>query len=126
MKILDENIMKDLSFPDFEIEKFEFSPERKILKIFIEGAWLNIDRGSLLGKGVLCFNDWTNLSISRFDPCTEIWSNVNELTIVEPLKDLCEIKFANSTVYLCGFGKQSGHWVEWKLQGPQMHAEFDV
>jgi len=125
MKFLDEDAMESLSFPDFDIEKVEFSHEKKILKIFIDGAWLNINGGSLLGKGVLCFKDWANLSISRFDPYTKNWSNMNELTIVEPLKDLCEIKFANSTVYLCGFGRQSSHWMEWKLQHPQMHAEFD-
>ncbi len=44
---------------------------------------------------------------------------------VEHLKDLCEVKFEDSTILLYGFGKQTGHWMEWKIQKMKMHAEFD-
>jgi len=74
---------------------------------------------------ILYFNDWESLTISRFDPHTEKWSHLNESTI-EPLKDLCEVKFADSTICLYGFGKQTGHWVEWKIRKAKMHAEFDA
>ncbi len=125
MKILDENMMKNLSFPDFDVEKIEFSPKEKKLKIFVEGAWLDINGGFELGKGVLCFSNWEDLSISRFDPCAEKWSNISEVK-VEPLKDLCEVRFDDSTICLYGFGKQIGHWMEWKIQKAKMHAEFDA
>ncbi|MBS0627214.1 MAG: hypothetical protein JSS09_03270 [Verrucomicrobia bacterium] len=52
MKILDEGKMKHLSFPDFDIEKFEFNLAEKKLTIFLEGAWLDIDGRFQLGKGV--------------------------------------------------------------------------
>lgn len=90
----------------------------------MEGGWLDEDDGSLLGKGVLYFNDWENLSINRFDPHTEKWSHLNELAI-EPLRDLCEIKIVDSIICLYGFGKQTGHWMEWKYQKSRMHAEFE-
>ena len=125
MKILDEKTMKNLSFPDFDVEKIEFSPEGNELKIFVEGACLDINGGSLLGKGILYFKDWENLSMSWFDPNTEKWLDVNEAAI-EPLKDLCEVKFVDSTIYLYGFGKQFGYWMEWKIQKTKMHAEFEV
>ena len=125
MKILDEKIMKNLSFPDFDIEKIELSFKEKQITIFVDGAWLDIDGGSQLGKGVLYFNDWENLSISRFNPHTEKWSDANE-SAIEPLKDLCEVKFVGSTICLYGFGAQIGHWMEWRIQKAKMHAEFDV
>lgn len=125
MKILDEKIMQNLSFPDFGIEKIEFAPKGKKIKIFVEGAWLDLDGGSQLGRGVLYFDDWENLSISRFDLHTEKWSHLNE-SAIEPLKDLCEVKFADSTICLYGFGKETGHWMEWKIQKAKMHAEFDT
>ena len=125
MKILDEKKMQNLSFPDFDVEKIEFVPEEKKLKICVEGAWLDIDEGSQLGRGILYFSDWENLSISRFDPQAEKWSYLNEPAI-EPLRDLCEVKFTDSTIFLCGFGKQTGHWMEWKIRKAKMHAEFDV
>lgn len=124
MIVLDEKMMKNLSFPDFDVEKMEFSFEEKKMKIFIEGGWLNIGRGSLLGEGVLYFEDWENLIISRFDPFTEKWSDVNKPAI-EPLKDLCDVKFSDSTICLYGFGKNTGHWMEWKIQKAQVHAEFE-
>ena len=125
MKILDEKKMKNLSFPDFDVEKFEFSPQKKELKIFIEGAWLDMDGGSQLGKGILYFNDWENLSISRFDPNIEKWSDLNESS-VEPLKDICEMKFNDSTISLYGFGKKTGHWMGWEIRKAKMHAEFNL
>jgi hypothetical protein len=86
---------------------------------------LDIDEGSQLGRGILFFNDWENLSISRFDLHTEKWSHPNESEI-ESLKDLCEVKFTGSTICLYGFGKQTGQWMEWKFQKVKMHAEFDT
>lgn len=125
MKILDEKAMQNLSFPDFDVEKIEFVPKEKKVKIFVEGAWLDIDGGFQLGRGILYFSDWENLSISRFDPHTEKWTYLNELA-AEPLKDLCEVKFADPTICLYGFGKQTGYWMEWKIQKAKMHAEFDT
>ena len=124
MKILDGKTMQNLSFPDFDVEKIEFAFKEKKLNIFVEGAWLDIDGGYQLGRGILYFNDWVNLIISRFDPGTEKWSHLKE-SAIEPLKDLCEVKFADFTVCLYGFGKQTGHWMEWKIQKAKMHAEFD-
>ncbi len=42
MKFINENMMKCLSFPDFEVEKIELSLQKKFLKIYVEGAWINI------------------------------------------------------------------------------------
>ena len=125
MRILDKNMMKKLSFPDFDVEKMEFLPQKKMLKIFIDGAWLDIEEGMQLGKGVLFFSDWENLSIRRFDSTIEKWFTVEELRI-ECLEDLCEVKFSDSTVSLCGFGKKNGQWMEWKIVNTKMHAEFDL
>lgn len=125
MKILDETTMKNLSFPDFEVEKIEFSSEEKKLKIYIEGAWLDLNGGCQLGRGILYFNDWEDFSINRFDPQTEKWSHINA-SDVDPLKDICEVKFSDTFICLYGFGKQIGHWLEWKIQKAKMHAEFDV
>ena len=124
MKNLDKTMMKNLSFPDFEIEKMEFSSQRKILKLFVEGAWLEANGGTKLGKGVLFFNDWVSISISKFDPSIEKWVSVEEST-PEMLRDLCEVKFFNSNVSLCGFGRNSGQWLEWKITHTKMSAEFE-
>ncbi len=122
-KILNESIMRNLSFPDFEVKKMEFSSREKTLIIFVGGAWLDRNEGSELGKGILFFNDWESLSIRRFDPLKEKWS-VDEFPI-EQLRDICDFKFIDSTIYLCGFGKEKGQWIEWKIVNAKMHAEFE-
>lgn len=65
MKFLDEKIMKTLSFSDFDVEKIELSPKGKELKIFVEGAWLDVDRDSPLGKGILYFKDWVHFQLAN-------------------------------------------------------------
>ncbi|MGL4348416.1 MAG: hypothetical protein ACRCSV_03035 [Chlamydiales bacterium] len=71
--------------------------------------------GVELGKGILYFNNWENFSINRFDPYKEEWVHLNE-SIIELLKNICEVKFSDSIVYLYGFGKQTGQWLEWKFK----------
>lgn len=122
-KGLDEINIRNLSFPDFDVEKMEFSPKEKTLKIFIEGAWLEENGGEMLGKGVLFFNNWESLSINRFDSDTRTWTQIEN--IPEYLIDLCEVKFLNSDVNLCGFGKQTGQWLEWRIKHTEIHAEFE-
>lgn len=115
--------MKYLSFPDFGVEKVEFIPKEKKLIIVIEGAYLDQNDGQILGKGMLYFNDWEEISFRKYDCHTDTWSVVNESDF-EPLQDICEEKFDDSVVYLCGFSKSQ--WMEWKIQNAKMYAEFDV
>lgn len=58
MKINQEE-MKNISFPDYRVEKMEYLPEQKILTIFVNGAWLetDTDKGYRLGRGVLFFKE---------------------------------------------------------------------
>lgn len=125
-KTLDEIHIRNLSFPDFDVEKMQFSPEKKTLKIYVEGAWLDEDEGGgELGNGVLFFSNWEFIEIKRFEYITKNWCQVEEVD-PEFLKDICEFKFLNSSVALCGFGGKSGEWLEWKITNSKMYAEFEI
>lgn len=123
MKIIDSQMMRYLSFPDYDIEKIEFIPESKKLKIFIEGAWLDISGGQKLGKGILFFNDWDEIEIKVFDHENKRWLDLDQSSINQ-LKDICEIKFLDNSLYLYGFDKKSHLWMECKIVGSKMHSEF--
>lgn len=123
MKILNSDDLTHISFPDFEVEKMVYSPHEKSLKIFVENAWLDRDGGFELGKGCLLFSEWDSISINRFDSILEKWSEVNIFPI-EALRDLCEVKISDSNISLCGFGKETGQWMEWRIINAKMHAEF--
>lgn len=118
--------MKNLSFPDIDVEKMEFSPVEKVLRVFISGAWLDIkgENSKQLGKGILFIDAWDTLSIQQFDALEEKWEILNT-SAPEFLRDLCEVKLSDNTISLCGFGKESGVWVEWKINHAKIHAEFD-
>jgi len=126
MKILDKITMKNLSFPDIEVQKMELSFQEKVLKIFVEGACLDINgKGLKLNKGMLFFNGWKSLSISKFNHVHENWIEV-DISSTEPLNDLCECLFSELEVSLRGFGKITGEWLEWKIIRPkEMYAEFN-
>jgi hypothetical protein len=102
----------------------EFLPHEKRLKIVVEGAWLDVDDGIELGRGALFFNAWENLSIRKFDITPKKWLDIDVLN-AEELIDLCEVEFFDIETYLRGFSKQSGQWLEWKIVGAKMHAEFE-
>ena len=116
--------MNDLSFPDFEVEKMEFSAQQKKLKILVSGAWLNRGGGEALGKGILYFNEWTDISINKFDSQFEQWVRVENVISDGVLKDLCETEFYTNIIYLRGFSTTDGCWLEWKIMGSKSHAEF--
>lgn len=112
--------MKHLSFPNFQVEKIEFHPKEKKLKVFVDGAWLDTNGRHQLGKGVLFFENWDDLSVDTFDSTGKRFESS-----IEYLEDLCEFKIDDSSVVLKGFGKELGHWVKWKIINPRMHAEFE-
>jgi hypothetical protein len=124
MQCFDDAAMRSLSFPDINVEKMQFSSTGKNLAIFISGGWLDTNGGQQLGRGVLHFKNWEKLTISRYYSDTEKWAQLDESTI-EPLKDICEMNFSDSSICLYGFGKQIGLWMEWKIQKPKMYAEFE-
>jgi len=124
IKNLDETMMQSLSFPDIDVAKMEFFPETKILNVFVDGGYLSLGNGVDLGAGVLYFNDWDSISIRRYIYSSKLWLSVTD-TDPEQLKDLCEVKFTNSEVFLCGFGKKEGDWLEWRIINTKMHAEFE-
>ena len=125
MKTFNQETIRSFSFPDFEIEKIQFSFDKREIKIFIEGAWLNMGQGVQLGKGILYFNNWEKFLINRFDPYKEQWIHLNK-SVIESLQDICDLKFSDSTVYLYGFGKETGQWLQWKFKKTEIHAEFEI
>jgi hypothetical protein len=121
--IINKNLIKHLSFPDYFVTNWEFILEKKILKIDIEAAWLDIDSGIPLGPGFLLLRDWKNLTIRKLEPHIQEWYTL-DYSNFEVLEDICEFKEENSIFYISGFGKTSGWWVEWQVESPKIMAQF--
>ncbi len=117
--------MKDLSFPDFDVEKMDLSTEHKSLTIVVDGAWLAAEKGIELGRGSMHFDKWQNLSVNKFIYALNNWVKVSDLNI-ESLMDICDISFSNSSVSICGFSKIDGEWTRWTIENTNMRAEFET
>ncbi len=90
----------------------------------MSGAWFPLNDGVMLGQGVLYFKKWRDLVISVFVINDNKPIYIDTDASVDELKDLCEVKFCDSTIFLSGFGKKTGQWMEWKIVDPVMYAEF--
>ena len=124
MKRLKENEIIRLSFPDFDVRKIDFSNRDKNLKIFLDGAYLDLEEGMELGPGILFFDDWKNFTIRAFDAISDKWTDIDNENF-EPLREICEFKFTDSTINLYGFTKHSSKWVEWNIESAKIQAEFE-
>lgn len=124
MKKLSAGMMPHLSFPDMQVQKMDFFPRKKILNIFVEGAFLDIDNVGLIGSGVLYFSEWESIAIRKYDSNLETWLDMPDAE-AEQLGDICEFVFNGVEVCVCGFSKSESDWSEWKIINPRMHAEFE-
>ncbi len=116
-------MMNNLSFSDEAIEKMEFLADRKILRIFLEGAVLYKEKRRL-EKGILTFTDGMKISVSRFDK-----HGKNPLVLdpgFEFVEEMDMFTIEENCVTFGGFGTEIGHWVEWTITGASYIAEFDA
>ncbi len=67
MKVIDNVMMRHLSFPDFDVISTNYSVDEKTLIITVEGGYLDLDEGILLDEGKLYFYQWDSLHIKRYN-----------------------------------------------------------
>jgi len=125
MKKIEKFLLPYLSFPDCLVENLELSPNKKKLKIFVDGAYLDINNGISFGKGFLIFTNWESLSIKKYNIKIKKWTEVTISQEIDPLKDLCEVSFTKSRTILSGFSKKNIDWMEWEITHAKIVAEFE-
>jgi hypothetical protein len=119
---LNQNMFNKISFPDYEILKMEVNLENKIIKIEIEGAFLDISEGLFLKRGLIIFNDFNRLEMKYYDDNLEIFVLMKNRDL---LKSIDEFIYDKSKTILKGFGKQTGKWIEYHIFGAKIEAVFD-
>ncbi|MCH9633569.1 MAG: hypothetical protein S4CHLAM7_02970 [Chlamydiae bacterium] len=124
MNVLDESLIKQLSFPDCLVERMDFNPKKKELIIYVQGGWLDIDAGIKFKRTVLSFSQWEKLSIRKFDSRQEKWESL-KAEKAEFLTDIPEIKIFDSTVKLSGFSNSTGFWIEWCFSNVKVQIHYE-
>jgi hypothetical protein len=125
IKLETENLSR-LSFPDFNVLEINLSINEKILNIYVDGAYLEDQKGGgkQLGKGKLSFKNWQSFSVRLFNNDMKNWI-VLPHSDFEHLKDICEFQNKNQTICLRGFGIKSGRWLEYKIENSYIDFTFD-
>jgi hypothetical protein len=119
---LNQNMLNKISFPDYEILNMDVNLENKIIKIEIEGAFLNISEGLFLKRGIIIFDNFNNLEIKYYD------DNLRKFFLmqnIDLLKSIDEFIYDKSETILKGFGKQTGKWTEYHIFDGKIEAIFD-
>jgi hypothetical protein len=110
-------LLAKVSFPDYDVDAFRFSPHERRLEIVMSGAWLDVDGGRDLGPSALIIGDWTRIESRSYDIVSKAWEKQD---VPVALKDLCEAEFREMIVTLRGFATDSGLWTELLVTCPSI------
>ncbi|NGX30332.1 MAG: hypothetical protein K940chlam4_01178 [Candidatus Anoxychlamydiales bacterium] len=114
-------LLKKLSFPDFIVQKMTFFELKKRIEIYLNGAYLDINDGKLFASGNLFFYDYQKIEAKLYD--NDKWIDLNPQNY-DSLKSIEEFIYINDNVYIKGFGKKTGKWIEYKIVSPKIEANF--
>lgn len=117
MKLNDKQIER-LSFPDSIRQNYEFDHSKSLMKIKLDSAVVNApppNRYETFGETLLIIDNWEALHALRYQPggAEEVW---------ESLREVCEFSYSPELCCICGFGVETGLWVEWRFQCPRVRA----
>ncbi len=112
MKV-DKQDIDDVSFPDAIVSSFNFDPGNKSLCLVMNGACFDGLELPNFSYARLELNSWSNAHFNEFDPLTDKWRAITPFD--DELKDICELKVENSSLFLRGFCRKSGLWTEIKI-----------
>lgn len=110
MRLLTENEMKQLSFPDCIVEEMNFDIPGKTVKIKTDIGYLSSDSGVKLKNCEIIIRDWSELKVSLYRAASKQWEKL-DVNQIEKLVDICEFEYGKKIVFR-GFGKKTGQWIE--------------
>ena len=109
-----------ISFPDCSVKTISYDLENKIVVVKIDG--INIDNffTGQTKECVITLTQWNKFEILEYHN-----NKYKKLKIrnIDLLKDICESKISSDQMVLKGFGKLSGHWIEYHLSKPNIKIE---
>lgn len=122
MNYLTQVELENLSFPDCEVEKMILNPDQKIVEIYTDRCYIDLNEGKRLFNCKITLSDWEKVEIVLYQSSTQkfLMSNLESADI---LVDICEFIYGNK-ITLKGFGKQSGQWLEYSFMGGSFSVEY--
>jgi hypothetical protein len=121
MKLLTQDELKKLSFPDAVVEDMVINIPNKKLKIKTNGGFLSINRGIELDSCRIIVENWLSIRATVYHAQTKKFENFDE--DIDKLIDICEFEYGEEIIFR-GFGAKGG-WIEIVLSKAFMKVEYD-
>lgn len=121
MRILNNDEIEKLSFPDYHVEFIHIDDLKKIAKIETDGAYLLSTEGIRLKKCELTIKNWQSIDIALYRASTKQWENLS-LSNIDNLSDICEFEYGKDIIFR-GFGQKTGQWIELKFKNSSIEVK---
>ena len=121
--IINPDLYGQISFPDYSVKTISYDLENKILVIRIDGIYIEDTITDSSKECLITISNWGKFEIFEYHN-----DKYRKLKIehIDLLEDICESKISLDQLVLKGFGKLSGHWIEYHLSKPNIKIEtFD-
>lgn len=117
--------LNSLCFSDFDVLGIEIDEEEKIFQITVEGVWLKQDEGEPkeLGKGYIKINGFKEIQ-AKYSNSVKKSEGDASFDQIKEIKEINDREAGFNYLKLFGF-INDGSWVECKITGGQVEAEFD-
>jgi hypothetical protein len=100
--------INQVSFSDCKISDMKLDIENKTFKINVEELYI-IDKKDYVESIRFVGSNWDNLYISSYNSQNK---QTVEIKQIEKMEEIAEIRVNGNQIIFCGFGAQSGNWIE--------------
>ncbi len=121
--VINPELYDKISFPDCSVKTISYDLENKILVVKIDGIYIENFITGQTKECVITVTQWNKFEILEYH--NDKYKKL-KISNIDLLKDICESKIGSDQLVLKGFGKLSGHWIEYHLSKPNIKIEtFD-
>ena len=112
----------NLSFPDCVVFDFQYDGQSQVLKVSVDGAWLDGADYEFIPSGSLLIDKFARVEIRQYEGASDGWHSATQ---DDTLIALDEVEFAPRVVALRST-KTTGLWTEWRLSSRESEISFSV
>lgn len=118
--------IQELSIADYKVLSTEFD-RSKSMKISTVGSY-DVKLRKTYGVTKICITNWSSFSIRIFDsnePFGEMKETSLDVKKIETFEYIQEAEIINNQLFLRGFSNESGRWLVYEFNKPQINICFE-
>ncbi|MBA2655337.1 MAG: hypothetical protein H0U71_09795 [Gammaproteobacteria bacterium] len=125
MKLSVSDFITKIELNDFKVYNVDFDVNIREFKVSIEGAYWFKENASnpivMENGGYITARSYDSFEARCFSPQDRLWRTLDYKNL-EIFDEVNEKSFENGILRLAGFGKKSGHWIEYLIKGGEIEV----